>query len=198
MALNENIKKRRMQLKMSQEYVAARLGISRQAVAKWESGQSEPTAANLAALADLFELSVSALVAPQKYDEEQRARQAQLKEKQRNARMQVGRFFAVVLVNAGWDGYASGLYSATPVYWLAILAVGFVLLFLTSLDMQKKRKLEKLQIAIGAAMLFSIFFLPRLLPFQSVGVRYLLADIVTAVCLVVLNLKYWRRIWRTR
>lgn len=37
MALNENIKSRRMQLKMSQEYVADQLGISRQAVAKWES-----------------------------------------------------------------------------------------------------------------------------------------------------------------
>ena len=45
MALSENIKTRRTQLKMSQEFVADQLGISRQAVAKWEAGSSEPTAA---------------------------------------------------------------------------------------------------------------------------------------------------------
>ena len=56
MALNENIKSRRMQLKMSQEYVADQLGISRQAVAKWESGQSRPTSSNLTELAALFEM----------------------------------------------------------------------------------------------------------------------------------------------
>ena len=50
MALSENIKTRRTQLKMSQEFVADQLGISRQAVAKWEAGSSEPTAANLAEL----------------------------------------------------------------------------------------------------------------------------------------------------
>ena len=46
MALSENIKARRTQLKMSQEYVADQLGISRQAVAKWEAGTSEPTSKN--------------------------------------------------------------------------------------------------------------------------------------------------------
>ena len=38
MALSKNIKTRRTQLKMSQEFVADQLGISRQAVAKWEAG----------------------------------------------------------------------------------------------------------------------------------------------------------------
>ena len=51
MTLGENIKTRRTQLKFSQEYVADQLGLSRQAVAKWESGKSEPTAANLSELA---------------------------------------------------------------------------------------------------------------------------------------------------
>lgn len=51
MALHENIRARRTQLKLSQEYVAEKLGVSRQAVAKWEAGKSEPTAANMARLA---------------------------------------------------------------------------------------------------------------------------------------------------
>lgn len=40
MTLGENIKKRREELKLSQEYVAEQLGVSRQAVSKWETGGS--------------------------------------------------------------------------------------------------------------------------------------------------------------
>lgn len=199
MALSENIKARRTQLKMSQEYVADQLGISRQAVAKWEAGSSEPTAANLAGLASLFEMSISELVDPQKYAEEQEAQEQKFKEKQRNSKMLFGRWGAVILMNGGWDGYSSGLYSTDiPFVWLASLVIGIVLLFITSKDMGKKHKLEVLQIIVGLIMIFSIFFLPNLIPLEQVGVRYLLADIVTAICAIILSLKYWRHIWEVK
>ena len=79
-----------------------------------------------------------------------------------------------------------------------LLAAGFVLLFITSKDMGKKHKLEPLQIIIGLAIIFSIFFLPRTIPLEQVGVKYLLADIVTAICGIILSLKYWRHIWRVK
>ena len=144
MALNENIKSRRIQLKMSQEYVADQLSISRQAVAKWESGQSRPTSSNLAELAALFEMDVSELVDPQKWAEDKKKTETLKKASQRNAKMHVGRVFSYLTINAGWDGYSSGLYSPMPLYWLAILAVGLILLFLTSIDMNKKWKFKKL------------------------------------------------------
>ena len=53
MSLGENIKAKRNELKLSQEYVAEQLGVSRQAVSKWETDQSEPTAKNLTELAGL-------------------------------------------------------------------------------------------------------------------------------------------------
>ena len=197
MALSENIKARRTQLKMSQEYVANQLGISRQAVAKWEAGTSEPTSKNLSELAFLFEISISELVDPQTYAEEQEAQEQKFMDKQRNAKMLLGRWGAFMLMNAGWDGYSSGLYGTDfPYYWIAILSVGLVLLFITSKDMEKKHKLEALQIILGLAMIFSIFFLPRIIPLEQVGVRYLLADVVTAICGILLNLKYWRHIWK--
>ena len=62
MSLAENIRARRQELKLSQVYVADRLGVSRQAVSKWEAGRSEPTASNLVDLAELLEISVSDLV----------------------------------------------------------------------------------------------------------------------------------------
>ena len=65
MTLGENIKKQRERLKLSQEYVAEQLGVSRQAVSKWETGQSEPTAGNLVQLAKVFEISLSELADPE-------------------------------------------------------------------------------------------------------------------------------------
>ncbi len=52
--LGEAIKEHRLRCQMTQEFVAERLGVSRQAVSKWESGASDPSTSNLLALAKLF------------------------------------------------------------------------------------------------------------------------------------------------
>ena len=52
--LGEVLKKHRTDSRMTQEFVAEYLGISRQAVSKWESGTSDPSMSNLIALAKLF------------------------------------------------------------------------------------------------------------------------------------------------
>ncbi len=53
-SLGEVLKRRRTECRMTQEFVAEALGVSRQAVSKWESGASDPGTANLIALAKLF------------------------------------------------------------------------------------------------------------------------------------------------
>lgn len=58
----------RKQKGMSQESLAEKVGISRQAVAKWEAGQSYPDMTNLIALSDLFRISIDKLV--KDYDDE--------------------------------------------------------------------------------------------------------------------------------
>ena len=164
MALHDTIRARRKELGLSQEYLAEQLGISRQAVAKWEAGQSRPTAANLAALAAVLELPVSALVDPVGA---QPLSSAHPGEKEKNIKWRLRRSGAYILLNTGWDGYSSGLYGIAPLYWLAILAAGLVLLFMTSVEREKQLKLQnmpKVQIALGALMLFSIFFSARLAP----------------------------------
>ena len=61
-SLGEVLKNHRTECKMTQEFVAESLGVSRQAVSKWESGKSAPSTTNLLALADLFGLTAEDLL----------------------------------------------------------------------------------------------------------------------------------------
>ena len=56
-SLGEAIKSHRTRCQMTQEFVAESLGVSRQAVSKWETGAADPSTANLLALAKLFGIS---------------------------------------------------------------------------------------------------------------------------------------------
>ncbi len=47
---------------LSQEELANKLGVSRQAVSKWETGESIPDMNNLAALAEIFQVSLDWLI----------------------------------------------------------------------------------------------------------------------------------------
>lgn len=51
------IKKHRMECQMTQEFVAETLGVSRQAVSKWENGSFDLSTTNLIALASLFDIT---------------------------------------------------------------------------------------------------------------------------------------------
>ena len=56
-SLGEAIKEQRIRCNMTQEFVAERLSVSRQAVSKWENGSADPSTSNLLALAKLFGIS---------------------------------------------------------------------------------------------------------------------------------------------
>ena len=52
--LGETLKELRTERNMTQEFVAESLGVSRQAVSKWENGSSEPSTSNLIAIGKLY------------------------------------------------------------------------------------------------------------------------------------------------
>ena len=60
--LHDNLMNLRKINKYSQEYVAEKVGVSRQAVAKWESGETTPDIINCRALATLYDVSLDDLV----------------------------------------------------------------------------------------------------------------------------------------
>ena len=63
----KNLSALRQYHKYSQEEVAEKVGVSRQAVAKWESGETVPDILNCNALAELYDVSLDSLI---HYDQE--------------------------------------------------------------------------------------------------------------------------------
>lgn len=57
-----NLKMYRLRSNMTQEDIAEKLGVSRQAVAKWERGETYPDINSCITLADLFGITVDMLV----------------------------------------------------------------------------------------------------------------------------------------
>lgn len=68
---SDKLKNLRKQAKMSQEQLAEKLNVSRQAVTKWETNAGTPDIVNLSAIANLFHLSLDELL-DNEYRESQR------------------------------------------------------------------------------------------------------------------------------
>ena len=61
-SLGQVLKEHRTSCQMTQEFVAESLGVSRQAVSKWENGTADPSTSNLLALAKLYGISAEELI----------------------------------------------------------------------------------------------------------------------------------------
>ena len=61
-SLGEVLKDHRTRCSMTQEFVAESLGVSRQAVSKWENGTADPSTSNLLKLAKLYGVTAEELI----------------------------------------------------------------------------------------------------------------------------------------
>ena len=61
-SLGEVLKEHRTRCGMTQEFVAESMGVSRQAVSKWENGTADPSTSNLLKLAKLYGISPEELI----------------------------------------------------------------------------------------------------------------------------------------
>ena len=61
-SLGEVLKEHRTRCAMTQEFVAEAMGVSRQAVSKWENGTADPSTSNLLKLAQLYGVTAEELI----------------------------------------------------------------------------------------------------------------------------------------
>lgn len=69
-SLGEVLKEQRTRCGMTQEFVAEALGVSRQAVSKWENGTADPATSNLLKLAKLYGITPEELIRAVRTDAE--------------------------------------------------------------------------------------------------------------------------------
>lgn len=62
MNFSESLSKHRKSAGISQEKLADMLGVSRQAVSKWETGETQPEMANLLAICKIFNITPNELL----------------------------------------------------------------------------------------------------------------------------------------
>lgn len=70
MSLNKKLRDRRLLLGLSQNTVADKLNISRQAISQWENGKSYPDIDNLSRLSAIYHISVDELICDDKEESE--------------------------------------------------------------------------------------------------------------------------------
>lgn len=201
MSLGSNISDKRKSLKLSQEYVAEQLGVSRQAVSKWVTNRSEPSTENLIKLADLLDVDIKELVSPEQYVEEQKEAETQIEGSQKDIKMQMAALFGRVLMLINFLGYI-GAYSDEyeladwylRTWWGTLFLAGVVLTFVGSRDYFNRKYGPKKIIWLDSLFVFS-FFLYGMLPFER-GISTLITLLYGAMVLSILNIKFFIPIWR--
>lgn len=204
MSLGSNIRNTRKTLKLSQEYIAQQLGVSRQAVSKWETNQSEPSTDHLIKLADLLDRDIKELVSPEKYVEEQKEIETQTKRSKRNIKMQMAAVFGRVFMLVGFVGYMGvdmAEFASMPkwypyIWWGVLFLIGVVFTFIGSWDYFNKKSGSRKVIWLDLLFACS-FFLYGISPFErSVNTSAIL--LFGMIILSIINIKFFIPIWRNK
>lgn len=98
--IGDRITTLRKELNMSQEVLAERIGVSRQAISKWERGEATPDIYNITALADIFELSIDEFIRGEEFDLKRKKPKVIAIELKQNAEKLIMLAIAIFLVSA--------------------------------------------------------------------------------------------------
>jgi len=186
LTMGEKIKFLRKENKLSQEMLAELVGVSRQAISKWETGLSNPDTNNLIRLSETFHILVDELV--------DTANPVQLAEKQ------VGRPFISKIVVLSYlisftaiIGYFCPPVSNVPepyLLWICMGFIGGVMLVLKNRNLCKKSNNQKV-LLMDLGMLTVGVFAGRLLPDMMGLVKMLIMAIPMAVYFYWISKKYF-------
>ena len=191
MSLGNNIKMYRQSVSLSQEVVADRLEVSRQAVSKWETGQSAPSSAHLAQLAALFGVSISQLIEPENWQSAKQAEREKRASAYQNKRMLLSRLYGHIAVMAAFHELQAFLRA----FLYGMLITGAVFIGITTIDYARKSSFQPVQILLWGCFLFSGFFLPLFIKDMASPMRLLSGTTACGACIALLYVFYWKKVW---
>ncbi len=177
--IGTRIAKLRNQYSYSQEYVAEKLKVSRQAVSKWEQSQSSPDTNNLIALSELFNVSVEYLTTGKMQEQKSEAKEAE-KPQAKNSQRVVG----YILLSTGLLSLILGIILD---FILIILSAYFIVSGIVCL-LAKKHFLLIMIFTLALVTLVASIFFSSSLVHLTIGaiVFYSSLFVLTVIILVVL------------
>ena len=152
----------RSQYSYSQEYVADQLGVSRQAVSKWEQNQTSPDTNNLIALSQLFRVSVEYLTIGKMQE------QVNIAEKEKPQAKSTQKIIGYMLLGAGLLSLILGIIIdfALIIVSAYLIVAGIMLLVI---------KENLLKIMIGTLLSITLVLIGFTTGVNSIGVIFLFA-----------------------
>ncbi len=120
MNIDKKIQAIRQRKNLTQEQLAKDLGISRQAVSKWESGRAMPDIENLMYISNLYDVSLDELVKGDDKVEDKIVADVRAKQWHKLSIL----FFATLIVYITWIGFAHGIWQVG----LGIATIGMIVI----------------------------------------------------------------------
>ena len=171
MKLSEKIYNCRRKAGWSQEELAARLGVSRQAVSKWETGEAEPEVAKLRLLSQVFDVSIDWLLSEEAEETSPAGETTQARpELSEQLPGIAGRLFRRC-------GYLAGVYVIVP--GLGISLVGFLARYIS------RRMFSGFDLGYGSMDMFDSSFGPSLDSFAVNNPVYIMGGATLVVGIVI-------------
>lgn len=189
MTFGEKLYRLRKEGEMSQEALAASLGVSRQAISRWELGEVVPDTENVLAVGRLFGVSTDYLLRDE-CDSEEETPAVQTAEKSlRERQAAVGKGF---LCRVFWLAPVTlfhqtrlGLTGSLPFWWLlAVEAVFSTLLYRLNRQYWREGGSQRTLLVPDLLAFACVFFLPYLLEGLAGGWGVLLGQLAAVVPLV--------------
>ena len=171
MTLREKILYYRKSAGLSQEELAARVGVSRQAVSKWETGDAEPELSKLRLLSQVFDVSIDWLLSEEAEETSPAGETTQARpELSEQLPGIAGRLFRRY-------GYLAGVY--VIVSGLGISLVGFLARYIS------RRMFSGFDLGYGSMDMFDSSFGPSLDSFAVNNPVYIMGGAILVVGIVI-------------
>ena len=194
MTIADRILELRKQKGISQETLASELGISRQAVSKWESQQSTPELDKVILMSDYFDVSTDYLL---KGEETVEPVDTSMKQK--------GNTISLLAPFLSWIGYI-----VSCVLWFEyqnafavmtgfiVIGISIVLIYVAKMNkMIEEQKVRRFWIiafpAISAfcyCVIYNILFFKLLAPYPLISSNYFVVLMVLIIILIVVNIAF--------
>jgi len=197
MSIGEKIKELRKNKGYSQEIVAEKLNVSRQAVSKWENNISIPSTENLIQLSTLFEISLEALMDENLVkDKEEKDNESIKYFQSKEDKMRVLSYLSrlgIIISLTGYYGYYLPSDDAPLFHWIILFLLSSGLIFYSNKRYYSKKNANKTLLVWDILLTFVVVFIPRILNFSIGWNIFIMHGLSLIILLFIMDLikKRW-------